>query len=768
MRRFKTFFAIVFAASLCLFSAVSALAEGAAGFNNQLQNVEVTSLTGGKLNVALRLKEPLQAAPASFVLSSPPRIVFDLQGTANAIGKNMLAVNQGTLKTIQIAQTGDRTRLVLNLSKMTAHQLTVNSTDLVLALQGDGVAESVVQTEATQRFSEQPASGLHKVQKIDFMRGKNGEGRIVVELSDNHIGVDIKTTSKAVQIDLAETLLPEHLQRRLNVVNFNTPVLYVDAMKQHQNTSIIIEPNGDWEQSAYQMDKKLVVDIRPVVHDPNKLIQGSKQGYSGEKLSLNFQRVDVRDVLKVIADFTGRNIVVSDSVVGSVTIGLKDVPWDQALDVIMKSKGLDMRVNGSVISIAPAEEFAAKEKAQLTAENERQTLETLRTEVFTLKYQKAAEFRNMLLGGGTGSPTTGTSGATTPTLPSSAGSGGGTGRLNRILSERGSVTFDARTNTIFVQDIPKKLEEIQAIINKVDVPVRQVMIESRMVIASNTFSKALGARFGITQTGTPGTGTGITIGGSLGNRPTAFTPSTSATTPATWTLGTQGGTVQNLVYNSGNLVNGSNVMSPVGYGVSSNGAQDLMSNLPVSNAYGSVALSLLKLSANMLLNLELSALEADSKGKVISSPRVTTANQQKARIAQGMEIPYQTATSSGATAVSFKKAELSLEVTPQITPDRKIIMDLDVRKDSKGEQTSGGVAINTQNVQTQVLVGNGETVVLGGIYEQTYLKSTDKVPFFGDLPVVGFAFKRDIKRDDKSELLIFITPKIMDDSLGLN
>jgi type IV pilus assembly protein PilQ len=496
------------------------------------------------------------------------------------------------------------------------------------------------------------------------------------------------------------------------------------------------------------------VDIRPLVKDPNKLIQGSKQGYAGEKLSLNFQRVDVRDVLKVIADFTGKNIVVSDSVSGSVTIGLKDVPWDQALDVIMQSKGLDMRVNGSVISIAPAEEFAAKEKAQLTADAERETLETLRTEVFSLKYQKAADFRNMLLGGGTGGS------SSTTTTGSSTGSSAG--RLNRILSQRGSVTFDARTNTIFVQDTTKKLEEIQTIINKVDVPVKQVMIESRMVIASNTFSKALGARFGIQQTGTPGSNSAVAIGGSIGNRATAYTAPTTPTGNGTYTQGTQGGTVQTVTGFDGGRVD------PNGYLLSSNGQPDLMSNLPVTNAYGGIALSLLKLSANLLLNLELSALEADSRGKVISSPRVTTANQQKARIAQGVEIPYQTATSSGATAVSFKKAELSLEVTPQITPDQKIIMDLDVRKDSRGETLPGGVAINTQNVQTQVLVGNGETVVLGGIYEQVSRKATDKVPFFGDLPVVGYAFKRNTKQEDKTELLIFITPKVMDETLALN
>lgn len=713
-------------------------AEGNAS-DHQLQGVEVTSLPGGRLNIQLQLNASLTAAPTSFTLSNPPRIVFDLPHTHNASGKNAVMVNQGVLKSLQIAQANDRSRIVLNLTKPVDHQLQLENNAVVVALAREP-AEAAAVPLATKRFADPEVINHHRIQTIDFVRGKNGEGRIMVELSDNHVGVNVKNVGKTVVIDFAHTDLPEHLQRRLNVINFNTPVLYVDAMRRNQQAQIVIEPDGDWEQSVYQMDKKLVVDIRPLLKDPNKLIQGSRQGYAGEKLSLNFQRVDVRDVLKVIADFTGKNIVVSDAVSGTVTIGLKDVPWDQALDVIMKSKGLDMRVNGSVISVAPADEFAAKEKAQLTAEAERETLESLRTEVFSLRYQKAADFRNMLLGGGPSAG--GSSGGTTASASSS-------NRLNRILSPRGSVTYDARTNTIFVQDTPRKLEEIQSIINKVDVAVKQVMIESRMVIASNTFSKALGARFGVTQTGSPGSNSNVTVSGTLGNRFTQI----SATGVAT--QGTHNGSIQTVT-------NGGNILT------SSDGQPDLMSNLPVTNAFGSVALSLLKLSANALLNLELSALEADARGKVISSPRVTTANQQKARIAQGVEIPYQSATSSGATAVSYKKAELSLEVTPQITPDQKIIMDLDVRKDSKGEETSGGVAINTQNVQTQVLVGNGETVVLGGIYEQVSRKSTDKVPFFGDLPVVGYAFKRNTKQEDKTELLIFITPKIMDESLNLN
>ncbi|HEY0907667.1 MAG TPA: AMIN domain-containing protein, partial [Methylophilus sp.] len=385
-----------------MFAGQGALQAAEASAKHHLQAVEVTALPGGRLDVQLQMDQGLTSAPASFTLSNPPRIVFDLPDTANTMGKNVVAINQGALKSVQVAQANDRSRVVLNLAKPVPHELQLRDQRLVVALAREA-AEPQAEAATGQRFAEPaPAAAAHRIQQIDFVRGRNGEGRIIIGLSDNNVEVNVKNAGKTVVVDFANAELPEHLQRRLNVLNFNTPVMYIDAMRHRQQAQIVIEPTGDWEQSAYQTDRKLVVDIRPLVKDPNKLIQGSRSGYVGEKLSLNFQRVDVRDVLKVIADFTGKNIVVSDAVSGSVTLGLKDVPWDQALDVVMKSKGLDMRVNGSVITVAPAEEFAAKEKAQMTAEMERETLEILRTEVFSLKYQKAADFRNMLLGGGPG------------------------------------------------------------------------------------------------------------------------------------------------------------------------------------------------------------------------------------------------------------------------------------------------------------------------------------------------------------------------------
>lgn len=700
---------------------------------NEIESIDFTSLSGGRVNVRVVLKNPLDAPPPGFSLNSPARIALDFPKTANGLNKASMLAEQGALKSVSLAQAKDRTRVVLNLVKSVGYNTTLNGKEVLITLQGsEAIANNTI---AETRFAEgHGGSAGHSISNVDFMRGKNGEGRIVVELSDATSGINIKNKGKTIVIDFIDTDVPAELQRRLNVINFNTPVLYVDTLKRGKNGQIVIEPKGDWEQSAYQADKKFIVDIRPIIQDPNKLIQGSKAGFGGEKLSLNFQNIEVRSVLQVIADFTGKNIVASDTVTGNITLRLKDVPWDQALDIIMKNKGLDKRVSGNVISVAPADELVAKEKAALTAEQEKEGLEPLRTEVFTLKYQKAEDFKKILNGG--------------VDIAAGGGGAGGQGGINRILSQRGSVNHDPRTNTIFVQDTAKKLEEIQTVINKVDVAVKQVMIESRLVIADDRFSKSLGARFGVTQTGTPGSSV-ATVSGTLGNR---FTQATGNTL----TQGVRNGSIQTATDpNTGSIL------------TSSDGLPDLMSNLPVSNAFGSFALTLFRLSANTLLNLELSALESDQRGKVVSSPRVTTANQQKASIAQGTKIPYLQASSSGATNISFVDATLSLDVTPQITPDEKIIMDLEVRKDSVGQVFFGTPSIDTQNVKTNVLVSNGETAVLGGIYEETQRNDVDKVPFFGDLPVIGHAFKRRSKQEDKTELLIFITPRIMDESLGL-
>jgi type IV pilus assembly protein PilQ len=695
-------------------------AEDQSGLANKIESVDFSSLPGGRVSISIKTSQPLTNPPAGFTLNNPARIALDFPKVGNGLNKSSLQADHGSLKSVTLAQGKERTRMVLNLTKSVGYSTTVSGNEVTVVLQAsEASANSGIETKFAESKIDQQQ---HAINNVDFARGKNGEGRIIVDLSDASPGINIKQKGKIIVVDFIDTDVPAKLQRRLNVTNFNTPVLYVDTMKQGKNGRMVIEPKGNWEQSAYQADKKFIIDVRQVVEDPNKLVRGSKPGYAGEKLSLNFQNIDVRSVLQVIADFTGLNIITSDTVTGNLTLRLKDVPWDQAMDIITQSKGLTMRKTGNVILVAPADEVAAKEKQTLEASQQIEDLEPLRTEVFTLKYMKAESLKNIL-----------------------------SDSKQKILSKRGNAVLDERTNTVFVQDTPKYLEQVQAIINKTDVPVRQVMIESRLVIADDKYSKALGARFGVTQTSTPGR-SASTISSSLGNRPTN-------TTATTITQGTHNGSVQTALTDQ--FFGGNAVLT------SSDGQPDLMSNLPVVGAFGSFAYSLFHLPAGLLLNLELTAMENDKRGKIVSSPRVTTANQHKAKIASGTEIPYLEASSSGAATISFKSAVLSLEVTPQITPDDKIIMELDVKKDRVGQVFSGIPSIETQNINTQVLVGNGETAVLGGIFEQTERDDVEKVPFFGDLPVMGNLFKRKTKQSDKTELLIFITPKIMDESLGL-
>ena len=696
---------------------MSAFAEDAA---NRIEKIDFSGLSGDRVAITITTTTPLTNPPAGFTIKTPPRIALDFPNTANGLQKNSLVAEQGVLKSVNVAQAKDRTRLVLNLTKSSGYTTEVKGNETIIVLQASEVAASpagVVTKFAEAKVGDQ----IHSINNVDFLRGQNGEGRVMIDLSDASAGINIREQGKRILVDFINTEIDSSLERRLNVTNFNTPVLYIDTLKQGKDVRMVIEPKGNWEQSAYQADKRFIIDVRPIIEDPNKLVQGSKPGYAGEKLSLNFQNIDVRSVLQVVADFTGLNIITSDTVSGNLTLRLKDVPWDQALDIIMQSKGLTMRKTGNVIWVAPADEVAAKEKQALEASQQIEDLEPMRTEVFTLRYQKAEDLKNLI-----------------------------SDEKQKILSKRGSAVVDTRTNTVFVQDTPRHLENVQSIINKTDIPVKQVMIESRLVIADEGFSKTLGARFGINQLGTGGQNRLVTSG-TIGNR------ATEIAADGTVTMGNRMGTHMPATLNSNATI----------FGVSSDGQPDLMSNLPVANAFGNFAFSLFRLPAGFLLNLELSAMETDQRGKVVSSPRVTTANQQKARIEQGTEIPYQAATSSGATSIQFKEATLSLDVTPQITPDDKIIMDLLVKKDRVGAIFAGVPSIETQRVETQVLVANGETAVLGGIYEQTQRNDVDKVPFFGNLPVLGHLFKRTSRTDEKTELLIFITPRVLDENLSL-
>jgi type IV pilus assembly protein PilQ len=694
----------------------------AAGFpawaQNTIQSINSSQQAGSEV-IRIELTEALATLPAGFTVQAPPRIAIDLPNVLNGLGKSNLEINQGNLRSVNIAQSGERTRLVLNLKQPAGYRAQIDGKVLVVSLDNNAPATLASSSGQTTRFAESLNRNQLSLRDIDFRRGADGAGRVVVELPNNQVGVDIRQQGQSLIVEFLRSSLPDALRRRLDVTDFGTPVQSITTTQQGDRVRMTVDPRGAWEHSAYQSDNQFVLEVRAQKVDPNKLVQGA--GYAGEKLSLNFQNIEVRALLQVIADFTNFNVVTSDTVTGNVTLRLKDVPWDQALDIILQAKNLGLRKSGNVILIAPKDELNAKEKIELEAKQQIAALEPLRTQSFQLNYAKAQDIANGLTGQSTG-----------------GGGGSGSGTASRILSQRGSVVFETRTNQLFVSDIPSKLEEIQALITKIDIPVRQVLIESRIVIADDTFGRSLGVRLGAADLrgvrgGLPGysvTGgdTRVSVGGNLN-------------AVGSQTLQTSGSTVTFADTNFLNLpATGQNGFDPATF-----------------------ALSLFGASANRFLNLEISALEADGKGKVVSSPRVVTADQQKALIEQGEELPYQVATSSGATSLQFRKANLKLEVTPQVTPEGNVILDVDVTKDSVGRATAAGFAINTKHVKTQVLVENGGTVVIGGIFEQNDREDITKVPFLGDVPYLGNLFKTRTMSSTKTELLIFLTPKIVTD-----
>jgi type IV pilus assembly protein PilQ len=662
------------------------------------------SVQGGTEVIRIDLTEALTAVPTGFTIQTPARIALDFPGVTNSMGRSAVDLNLGNLRSANVVQAGERTRVVLNLKASTAYSTQIQGKSLLITLAPVAlVAPSAV---AAPVFAENRNRDTLPLKDIDFRRGTDASGRIVVDLANNQVGVDIRQQGQTLVVEFLKTALPEGLRRRLDVSDFGTPVQSVTTSQFGDKVRMVVEPKGLWEHSAYQSDNQFVLEVRQQKVDESKLSQGP--GYTGEKLSLNFQNIETRSLLQVIADFTNFNIVTSDSVTGAVTLRLKDVPWDQALDIILQARGLGMRKTGNVLLIAPKDELAAKDKLDLESRNAIQSLEQVRTQDFKLNYAKADEIAKGLLG--TGAP-----GAT------------------KILSARGSVISETRTNQLFVTDIPSKLEQVQSLIAKLDIPVRQVLIEARIVEASDTFGKSLGVRLG---------GRPFTLNGSQNTQfgATYITPNIPAGTAAQ--LGTNFGTT------AGDFIN-----LP---GVGQNG-------FPAAT----FAVSLFNSSLTRLLNLEISAMEADGKGKIVSSPRIVTADQVKALIEQGTELPYQQATSSGATSIAFRKANLKLEVTPQITPEGNIILNVDVNKDSVGRATANGFAIDTKHIQTQVLVENGGTVVIGGIFEQNEREDETKVPLLGDLPGIGNLFKTRTRTANKSELLVFISPKMISNGAAL-
>ncbi len=662
------------------------------------------SVQGGSEVIRIDLSQALTAVPTGFSIQAPARIALDFPGVSNAMGRSTVEINQGNLRSVNVVQAGDRTRVVLNLKQPTAYKAQIQGKSLLVVL--DAVVGASPMVSPAPVFAESRNRDTLPLKDLDFRRGADGAGRIVVALPSNQVGVDVRLQGQTVVVEFLKSTLPEGLRRRLDVSDFGTPVQTITTFQTGDRVRMVIEPRGLWVHSAYQSDEQFVVEVKPQKIDPAKLTQGP--GYSGQKLSLNFQNIEVRSLLQVIADFTNFNIITSDSVSGAVTLRLQDVPWDQALDIILQAKGLGMRKTGNVLWIAPRDEINAKEKLELESVAALQGLEPLRTQSFQMNYTKAAEIAVSL---------------------TAAGSGSGT-NSSRILSSRGSVIAESRTNQLFVTDIASKLEQVQQLIAKLDIPVRQVLIEARIVEASDTFGKSLGIRLGggINPAG------GVKILSAGGH-------SLNTTIGSSYSDGAAGTT-------SGSFVN----LPAVGQG----GLNP-----------ATIAVSLFSAAANRFLNLELSALEADGKGRVVSSPRVVTADQIKALIEQGTELPYQVATSSGATSIAFRKANLKLEVTPQITPEGNIILDLDVNKDTVGQSTAAGFAINTKHIKTQVLVENGGTVVIGGIFELTESENETKVPVLGDLPGVGNLFKTRSRLANKQEMLVFITPKTIADKAAV-
>ncbi len=676
---------------------------------NELQDISFSALSGNRVEIVLTTSEPT-AEPASFTTDNPARIAIDLVNTTSSLEQKVTPVAIGMARSVTAIEAGDRTRVVINLLEQTAHEIRTEGNKVIVSLGSSSGAGtmSVAAPAAGESQRNVPARQGLSLENIDFRRGPQGEGRVEIELSDPSISVDMRQQGNEVVLDFLDTSLPPQLARSLDVLDFATPVKTVDTRPDGRNVRMTIGTAGEFEHLSYQANNIYTVEFRSLTKREKEERLKAQQIYEGDRLSLNFQDIEVRAVLQLLADFTGLNMVVSDTVGGRITLRLKNVPWDQAMDIILKTKGLSMRRNDNVVLVAPTEEIAAREKLELESQQQIQELAPLRSELIQVNYAKASNLAALLKS-----------------------------TENKLISERGSVSIDERTNTLLVQDTAAKLSEVRALVGELDVPIRQVLIESRIVIANNDFARDLGVKLGISgvtpNNPDPDHHVGVYGGGLPGDLDASALAGPFIST---------GGTNENLLV-----------------------------NLPQTLAAGSggAVNMILGKMGSYLLRLELSAMQQEGKGEIVSSPRVITSDQNKAVIKQGVEIPYQEATSSGATSVSFKEAVLQLEVTPHITPDDRVIMDLKVNKDNPDftRAVLGVPPVDTRELETSVLVDNGETVVLGGVFERTKSKRRNSVPFFGDIPYLGWAFQQNQVQDENSELLIFVTPKILKDTLTL-
>lgn len=671
---------------------------------NAIESIQSSS-DGGNVTIKVTLRQPLEGQLGSFSVSNPARVAIDFPSTMNGLGKTAQSINEGDVRSANIVQVADRTRMVINLLRPLTYETRVEGREISIVFAPIGAKASEA-TAKTPSFAEQKGGPeAHAIRDIGFRRGQNGVGRVVVDMSDSNTGIDIHQQGKNLIVEFLKTSLPANLRKSLDVTDFGTPVSSVVTTQQGNSVRMVITPSGLWEHNAYQTDTQFVVEVKPIQEDPRKLVQGAGANkYAGEKLSLNFQNIDVRSVLQVISDFTNFNIITSDSVTGSLTLRLKDVPWDQALEIILQAKGLDMRKNGNVIWIAPKDELALREKADLEAKTQITDLEPLRTETFQVNYHSAKAIYDGILKD--------------------------KDKSKALLSQRGSIIMDERSNKLIMTDVAARLDDMRRVLTEIDIPVRQVLIEAQIVEATDDFQKSIGVKLGI----------GGGLGSSAAGKRLYF-----------------GGALQSSAYQAGLVTDKATL------------TQAQLTNFAASSSDTaspfSTSFVLWNSAATRFLDMEVSALETDGRGKVVSRPKVMTSDQAEALIESGTELAYTSASSSGATTVSFKKAMLSLKVTPQITPDGRVYMTVDVNKDKPNytNATSQGVPIDTKHVMTKVLVDNGGTVVIGGIFQQDTSDVTDKVPLLGDIPWLGNLFKQRTVYDKKTELLVFLTPRIVTD-----
>ena len=691
----RAFFGAVLLGPLSLVPISSASAESNGA---TLNAIEFSALTGDRVQIVLTLDGDIRP-PSSFTTDNPARIAFDFPGTGSKLPKRSQTIGVGMARSVTAVEAMGRTRVVVDLVALVPYQTAVQGDKVVITLASAGAVASARESRPSGAMTARTESaGPRQIKSIDFRRGENGEGRVQISLSDPSTVVDMRSEGGQVVLDFLDVSLPSELERRLDVIDFATPVKTIDTFSRANRVSMVITPLAEFDHFAYQAENLFTVEFKPLSKKEVEELKKEKFGYTGERLSLNFQDIEVRSVLQLIADFTGLNLVASDTVSGNITLRLNNVPWDQALDIVLKTKGLDKRQEGNVLLIAPSEEIAAREKLELESQKQISELAPLRSEFIQINYAKATEIADLIKS-----------------------------KENSLLSGRGAVTIDARTNTLLVQDTGDKLADIRRIVARLDIPVRQVLIESRVVTANNDFTKEMGVRFGLSRTTSSNNNTVILGGQQTGN------------------VNYGGGT---------------------GIVDADTGNENYQVSLPISNPAGDFHFAIGKIGST-LLQLELQALQAEGRGEVISAPRVITSDQHEALIEQGVEIPYQEASSSGATTVSFKKAVLSLKVTPHITPDDRVIMDLIVNKDNPDFSRSilGVPPVDTREINTRVLVDNGETVVLGGVFEQVKTKNVNKVPGLGNIPVIGWMFRSTTEEDNKNELLIFVTPKILKESL---